>query len=142
MTNTRDRRVLKQASRRSLETARILYEQGRYNHAMYIGGYAIEAALASWLCLKGGKNNLKDTKPYIDGRISGSGIHNLGKLEVLFPEIKRLTSIHIHWRTIVTTWKYNELRYSDKVGDKAKCEKFMMAVEVFHTYIHTRYLRY
>ncbi len=121
---------------------------------MYIGGYAIEAALASWLCLKYKKTNLENLPPIVKDRITGSKIHHLGRLEELFPEIRRravltgssvstnpsTTSYYVYWRTIVTTWKYNELRYSDKVGDKAECEKFMTAVEALHTYIHADHL--
>lgn len=152
MAKTHSRKVLRDASVRCLETAKVLYSHRRWGHAIYIGGYAIEASLASWLCLKGGTNDLKATRPYRDGIIKGASIHRLGALVGLFPEIGKLICdaektvttnplaipYHTYLKTIVNTWKHNELRYSDKVGDEATCEKFMTAIKAFHGYIYVR----
>lgn len=105
---------------------------------MYIGGYAIETSLASWLCLVQQVNDLEKTKEFQRNKITGSKIHNLSILGD-FPATLQLRTLHeVHWNFVVETWKYNELRYSRYVGDNGVCTQFIEAVTKLHHYILPR----
>ena len=64
--DTYGRTIYLGASRRRLEDAEALYNQERWNGAIYMGGYAIECALKSLLCHEEDIVNFKKTKGNIN----------------------------------------------------------------------------
>ena len=142
MTNNPDtygRTIQLGASRRRLEDAEALYNQERWNGAIYMGGYAIECALKSLICYEEDTYNLRHTKVFKS--LKGSNLHDLGKLLEALPNI---------WSAIqfsggnkspkeawdkVKSWRNDKLRYSDKKGDKIEASKFIDAVKQLHTYL-------
>ena len=129
------------ASRRRLEDAEALYNQERWNGAIYMGGYAIECALKSLICYEEDTYNLKDTKVFKQKSLKGSNLHDLGKLLEALPNIRKAIesskgnkSYKEAWDT-VKSWRNDKLRYSDKKGDKIEASKFIDAVKKLHRYL-------
>lgn len=141
MTDTYDRRVQLGASRRRLEDAQVLHQQERWSGAMYLGGYAIECSLKSLICYEEGPkiNNFKDTWMFKKG-LKGSDLHNLPKLLECVESLKRAIELDRSntykeaWKTILS-WRNDELRYSDKLGNEAESIRFIKAVEQLHRFI-------
>ena len=125
------------ASRRRLEDAEALYNQERWNGAIYMGGYAIECALKSLLCHEEDIVNFKKTKVF--KRLKGSNLHDLEQLlEASYickgvKDSKKDQSLKKAWDT-VKLWQNDKLRYSDKKGDKIEASKFIYAVKILHGY--------
>ena len=124
--------------RDSLEDAEALYNQERWNGAIYMGGYAIECALKSLICYEEDMYNLRHTKAFKS--LKGSSLHDLEQLLDALPDIKtgvkssnRDKSLEEAWDT-VKLWRNDKLRYSDKKGDQIEASKFIYAVKILHGY--------
>ena len=137
--DTYDRTIQLGASRRRLEDAEALYNQERWNGAIYMGGYAIECALKSLICYEEDTYNLRHTKVFKS--LKGSNLHDLGQLLEALPDIRRAIesskgnkSYKEAWDT-VKLWRNDKLRYSDKKGDKIEASKFIDAVKKLHRYL-------
>ncbi len=141
MTDTYDRRVQLGASRHRLKDAQALHQQKRWSGAMYLGGYAIECSLKSLICYEepGNINNFKETRSFKEG-LQGSDLHNLPKLLECVESLKRAIKLDRSntykeaWKTI-SSWRNDELRYSDKLGNEAESIRFIKAVEQLHRFI-------
>ncbi len=79
MANTYDRRTQRLASERRYQDAIALRSAGRWNGAIYPGGYAIECSLKSLICYIEGKIVVTETKMF-KGGVQGANLHNLGRL--------------------------------------------------------------
>ena len=139
--DTYGRTIYLGASRRRLEDAEALYNQERWNGAIYMGGYAIECALKSLICFKQRTDNFKNTTVFKEKRSKGSNLHNLTKLLKALPNIHRkIESLPGHkpyreaWKQ-VNSWQNDNLRYSDQKGDKIEASKFIDAVKKLHRYL-------
>lgn len=137
MPDTYDRRVQLGASRRRLEDAQVLHNQKRWTGAIYLGGYAIECALKSLICDEEDKNNFKDTQVFKKG-LQGADLHDLAKLLDCVDSVKRLISLdrtngyREAWNKIVSQWRNDELRYSNKLGNEKDSKRFIEAVQKIH----------
>ena len=138
--DTYGRTIYLGASRRRLEDAEALYNQERWNGAIYMGGYAIECALKSLICVKEGTDNFKNTKVFKEKRLQGSNLHSLTKLLKALPNTHRqIESLPGHkpyreaWKQ-VSSWQNDKLRYSDQKGDKIEAREFIDAVKILHKY--------
>lgn len=137
MSDTYSRRLQLGASRRRLEDALALHNCKRWWGAVYLGGYAIECALKSLICYEEHKSNFKETSVFEKGK-QGASLHNLEQLFCEIPKLQRTISIDRTlqyknaWHVITSTWRNDEIRYSDKLGDKASSTKFIHAVEMWH----------
>ncbi|NEP05052.1 MAG: HEPN domain-containing protein, partial [Okeania sp. SIO4D6] len=114
------------ASRCRLEDARALHSQKRWNGAVYMSGYAIECALKSLICYQERTNNFKDTTVFKQG-LRGSKLHSLVKLLDALPNIQRVIEYPQRnnpyrqaWITVTSSWKNDELRYSNRMGDETE----------------------
>ena len=146
--DTYGRTIYLGASRRRLEDAEALYNQERWNGAIYMGGYAIECALKSLLCHEEDIVNFKNTKVFKEKRLKGSNLHSLTKLLKALPNTHRqIESLPGHkpyreaWKQ-VSSWQNDKLRYSDKKGDKIEASKFIDAVKKLHRYLLIKQLVY
>lgn len=144
MANTYDRRTQRLASERRYQDAIALRSAGRWNGAIYLGGYAIECSLKSLICYIEGKIVVTETKMFNDG-VQGANLHNLGQLLAhagLNPESMRRADrsgkLNEASRTVVNFWEMTELRYEAKVRYRNDCERFMAAVKVLHDFIVER----
>ena len=124
------------ASRRRFEDATALHGCKRWAGAIYLGGYAIECSLKSLICYEEHKENFKDTSTFQS--LQGASLHNLAKLINASPSVQRIISLDSTggyknaWNTITSTWRNDELRYSDKVGNETDSTKFIKAVKELH----------
>jgi len=141
LTDTYDTRIQLGASRRRLEDARALRDKKRWSGAMYLGGYAIECSLKSLICYEEGPkiNNFKETRSFKKG-LQGSDLHNLPKLLECVESLKRAIELDRSntykdaWKTL-SSWRNDQLRYSDKLGNEQESIRFIKAVEQFHRFI-------
>lgn len=139
MTDTYDRRIQLGASRRRFEDAQVLHSQKRWTGAIYLGGYALECSLKSLICFKERKNNFKDTRIFKKG-LQGSELHSLVKLLESLPNLQnaikldRTKTYEKAWNIVTSLWRNDELRYSDKMGDKQESEKFIESIKILHQY--------
>jgi hypothetical protein len=148
LANTYDRRTQRLASKRRYEDALALQDAGRWNGAIYLGGYAIECSLISLICYTEGKTVVTETKMFNDG-VQGASLHDLGQLLAYAS-----TEINLMMRTdksrtfnearkiVVRLWQMTELRYGAKVTHKNECERFMAAVELLYSSIKKRLDKY
>lgn len=138
--DTYDRRCQLGASRRRFEDAQVLHKQNRWTGAIYLGGYAIECSLKSLICHEEGKTNFKETRIFQKG-LQGATLHSLVKLSENLPVIQRTikldrTGVYKEaWNLIVSIWRNDELRYSDKKGDGESSQKFIQAVKTWHQFL-------
>lgn len=137
-TDTYGKSIQLGASRRRLEDAKALHDKQRWNGAIYMGGYAIECALKSLICFEDEVYNFKDTRTFKKG-FKGSNLHSLVKLLEAVPRVQKAIAISNHyqtaWNTISSLWLNDELRYSDKEGNKEESKKFIDAVEKLHQFL-------
>jgi hypothetical protein len=137
LTDTYDKRCQLGASRRRFEDALALHNCKRWSGAIYLGGYAIECALKSLICYEESKNNFKDTSAFTKG-LQGASLHNLEMLLNTMPSLQRAISLDRtgkyknSWNTITSTWKNDELRYSERLGNESESEKFIKAIKEWH----------
>ncbi len=138
--DTYHRNVLLGASRRRLEDAEVLLDKERWIGAMYLGGYAIECALASLICYNEGTTNYKDTRA--GKSVQGSKVHNLGAMLNFAGsgvknaiEIDRTGRLKSAWVIVSREWRYGQLRYYGKVGDERTAEMFISSVKTIHTFL-------
>lgn len=145
MADTYDAEVQLGASRRRWEDAQVLHCQKRWAGAIYLGGYAIECSLKSLICYyespRGKKiRNFKETSLFRQG-MQGADLHNLSKLIEALPELQRAIKLDRTntykdaWNKISSIWRNDELRYSDKQGDKKDSEEFIEAVKIMHRFL-------
>jgi hypothetical protein len=140
LVDTYDKRCQLGASRRRLEDAQSLLMQKRWTGATYLGGYAIECSLKSLICHEEGKSNFKDTRIF-NNKLQGASLHSLSKLSENLPVIQRTiqldrTGVYKEaWNLIVSVWRNDELRYSDKKGDEESSKKFIEAVKTWHQFL-------
>ena len=140
MVDTYDKRCQLGASRRRLEDAQSLLIQKRWTGATYLGGYAIECSLKSLICHEEGQSNFKDTRIF-KNRLQGASLHSLTKLSENLPVIQRTiqldrTGVYKEaWNLILSVWRNDELRYSDKMGDEESSKKFIQAVKTWHQFL-------
>ena len=141
--DTYDRRCQLGASRRRLEDAQTLHVQNRWSGATYLGGYAIECSLKSLICYEEKKHNFKDTQIFKKG-LQGASIHNLTKLLDSLPvlqrtiQLDRTNTFKEAWKLVLSEWRHDELRYSDKVGDQGNSKQFIEAVQILHRFLLAR----
>ncbi len=138
MVDTYDARVQLGASRRRKEDAIALYEKHRWHGAIYMGGYAIESSLKSLICFEEQKINFKETIAFKKG-LQGAELHNLAKLLEWAPRLQRAIKLDRRqpgyreaWHTVSSSWRNDELRYSDKAGNQKDSENFIEAVKELH----------
>lgn len=137
MPDTYDKRCQLGASRRRFEDASALHSCERWSGAIYLGGYAIECSLKSLICYEEGKTNFKDTSVFKNNR-QGASLHNLSMLFSRIPSLQREISLDRTgsykkaWHTIILVWRNDELRYSEKLGDKSDSAKFIEAIKKWH----------
>jgi len=134
--DTYDKRCQLGASRRRFEDAVALHSCRRWWGAVYIGGYAIECSLKSLICYDEHKTNFKETSAFKMGLQSAS-LHNLARLLSRTSlqrtiELDRTGKLRDTWKTIVSVWINDELRYSDKLGEELDSTKFIEAVKTWH----------
>jgi hypothetical protein len=112
----------------------------RWTGATYLGGYAIECSLKSLICHEERKTNFKDTIIF-KTRLQGASLHSLTKLSENLPVIQRTvqldrTGVYKEaWNLIISVWRNDELRYSDKTGDEEISKKFIQAVKTWHQFL-------
>jgi len=134
--DTYDKRCQLGASRRRFEDAVALHSCRRWRGAVYIGGYAIECSLKSLICYEENKNNFKETSAFKMG-LQGASLHNLARLLSRTSlqrtiELDRTGKLRDTWKTIVSVWINDELRYSDKLGEELDSTNFIEAVKTWH----------
>ncbi|HEY9893729.1 MAG TPA: hypothetical protein V6D37_18420 [Candidatus Sericytochromatia bacterium] len=140
MVDTYNRSCQLGASRRRLEDAQVLHTQKRWTGAIYLGGYAIECSLKSLICHEEGKTNFKETKIFKKG-LQGSSLHSLTKVSENLNVIQRAIELDRTgaykeaWNLILSVWRNDELRYSDKTGDEESSKKFIQAVKTWHQFL-------
>ncbi len=143
MVDTYDKRCQLGASRRRFEDAQVLHTHKRWTGAIYLGGYVIECSLKSLICYEEGKTNFKDTKVFQKG-LQGSTLHSLTKLSENLPVIQRTikldrTGVYKEaWNLILSVWRNDELRYSDRMGDEESSKKFIQAVKTWYEFLLDR----
>jgi len=152
LTDNYGRSIQLGASRRRYEDALALQGAGRWNGAIYLGGYAIECSLKALICYTEGKNTLTETRMCEDPSVRGNALHNLDRLldnanlAGLFREssmkkeiaLDRTSALKNAWKTVRDLWKKDERRYGDKLGDRRECERFMKDVKVLYQHILER----
>lgn len=121
---------LKQLAKNRLDEAEALFSQGKYEAAIYLGGYAIELTLKAVIC-----QTLQWTE-YPSGEVSKSTTfitHDLETLSWLSGKRDQITRAKAEW-TIVSRWE-PEMRYDAKrvfTQNEAKnfidSVKFLMSV--------------
>src|SRR5262249_20133182 len=138
LAKTYERNAQYTASGKRLEDAKALQKAGRWDGAIYLGGYAIECSLKSLICYSKGKNLITDL-------ISRDNLHNLGHLLTYHPEeLQKLISqdrsgkFNQARETVIRLWKKDELRYGTITNHQHDCKKFMDAVELLHYHIIRR----
>ena len=134
--NTYNRRIQLGASRRRLEDAHVCLKGGRWIAAMYLGGYAIECVLKSYICSREHKDDFRHTSVF--SRFGNSKSHNLAQLynvagsplqrqmldpQSEFPKAKEL---------VLKQWDHSALRYSHRNGNEKDAREFVNAVEKMH----------
>jgi hypothetical protein len=125
------------ASKRRLEDAKALHSQKRWLGSIYLGGYAVECSLKSFICYEEDKDNFKQTTAFRQG-LRGSELHKLTKLLNCLPRVKRIISTDrtkvytIAWSKVSTLWRNAELRYSEELGNEKDSEDFIEAAEKLH----------
>jgi hypothetical protein len=134
--DTYDRRCQLGASRRRFEDALALYSCKRWSGSVYIGGYVIECSLKALICYEEHKANFKETLAFKKG-LQGASLHNLAMLLSNTSlqrtiQLDRTGKLKDAWNIIASTWINDELRYSEKLGDELKSEKFIEAVKIWH----------
>ncbi|BAZ42940.1 hypothetical protein NIES4101_89100 [Calothrix sp. NIES-4101] len=128
------------ASRRRFEDAQVLHSQKRWTGAIYLGGYAIECSMKSLICHEEGENNFKETRIFQKG-LQGASLHNLVTLLSALPVVER--SIQTDrtgkykdaWNCITSSWRNDELRYSDKTGNEESSKKFIQSVQILYKFL-------
>ena len=151
MTNTYDRRTQRLAAERRYEDALALQRAGRWNGAIYLGGYAIECSLKSLICYTESKIVLTETKLFKPKEGQETDPHNrvnLHNLDDLLTYASTEVNLMIRAdksrkfnearKTVVNLWKMSELRYEAKVTHKNECERFMADVELLYSFIMRR----
>lgn len=140
MPDTYDKRCQLGASRCRFKDAVALHGCKRWLGAIYLGGYAIECSLKSFICYEEGVDNFKETSAFKKG-LTGKSLHNLAKLLDEAPELKRIISLdrtHSYrdtWKTITSAWKNDELRYSYQPGLESDSQEFIEAVRKWHKFL-------
>lgn len=140
MGDTYDQRILIKAARHRREDAEALFANGRWNGAIYVGGYVIECVIKSYLCQVEVKNNFKGTRLYNENNMKGNSLHNLAKFLELSPTLQRVikydrtSKYKDAWKVLVTFWLKDDLRYGDKLGDETTTRSFLDAVKLLHEY--------
>ncbi|WP_026100830.1 hypothetical protein [Synechococcus sp. PCC 7336] len=143
MGDTYNRRSQLGASRRRLEDALALHKSQRWIGSTYLGEYAIECSLKSLICYEERKNSFKETRGFQAG-LQGASLHSLQKLLKWSPTLQRTIELDRTgkyknaWKTITSTWRNDELRYSDKQGNKLESQKFIAAVKKIHLLLLNR----
>lgn len=138
--DTYDKRCQLGASRRRLEDAQALHNYQRWAGAIYLGGYAIECSLKSLICYEEGKTNFKDTRIF-QKRLQGASLHNLTSLLESLPTLQRTIQLERTgtykkaWKVVSSLWHNDELRYSDKTGEKKDSQEFIQAVQTLHKFL-------
>ncbi|MCF0062309.1 HEPN domain-containing protein [Dyadobacter chenwenxiniae] len=108
-----------------LKEAQALYNNGYYEGAYYVGGYAVELGLKAAIC-KNLNVNIFDRKEVSGSCLKAFLTHDLSDLTVLAglkPElnilIKEINSFNITW-SIVSDWNEQRRYQSGCPGQKAK----------------------
>ena len=122
--------VLKSLALSRLKEAQILYENGCYDGAVYLGGYVVETGLKACICKK------LELDLYLDkGEMSlAFKTHNLSNLIVLAGLTKKLSeerkaysSFYMNW-SVITHW--SETKRYEPIGTSKKneAEEFISAL--------------
>ena len=105
---------------------------------MYLSGYAVECAFIALICYAECNNNFKDTSAFVSNGITGSTMHQLSRLLSVSPSIQTAISadmtqkLRTAWSIVASQWKYCQLRYYNKDGNKDDAERFVDAVRTLH----------
>ncbi len=103
-TDQLDKATFQSNAKLRLEDAQVLYDNGRYDGAAYICGYAVEFALKARIC------ETLNTTAYPDA-IAGFKTHKLETLLILTGQEGRIKSgVFEAWNFIVENWQ-PEMRY-------------------------------
>ncbi|WP_164929235.1 hypothetical protein [Gloeobacter violaceus] len=143
MSDTYGKSIQLGASRRRLEDAEVLHENGRCIGAMYIGGYAVECSLKALICHQERVLNLKDTQTY-KKILQGYDLHNLSLLLGAIPSLQRAINLDKTgqykraWKTVTSVWLSGDLRYSKHNGTASDSRPFVESVKVLHKFILER----
>lgn len=109
------------------EDARLLFDNERYNGAIYLGGYCVECMLKAIILSVTLEGNLEETIAWF----RGSKAHEYGRLKNRYhsnlkgPRFSKRFSINC---SIVDSWT-SEMRYDPKQMDRSMAEDFLAAVE-------------
>ena len=113
-----------------------MYTSQRFTGAVYLGGYAVECALVSLICFCELKDQFEETS--LGNKLLGSQIHQLDNLLSRDIAMKfkndSSKSLWTAFRTVASTWKYNELRYGTALCDQELARSFLGAVKRVHAF--------
>ncbi len=123
------RAQIKQMARQHLSDARLLLRRGRYDGAIYLGGYVVEMALKERICRTLRWSGFPQTAKEFAG-LQSFKTHNLEDLLHLSGIEVRIKTRHLaHWN-VVLIWN-PELRYNLPGSvSRADAQAFIDAVAV------------
>ena len=117
-----DKATLRSLAQERLEDARALFNQGRYDGAAYICGYAVEFALKARIC------DTLDVDPYPEKQTAFE-VHDLGSLLLLSGRRKLIISDPLNsklWSTVTDRWR-PDMRYQAAGAFSEKDAREMIA---------------
>lgn len=128
--------VLKRITETRLKEAKLLFDNGYYDGAIYLCGYAVEAALKAMVCKTLGVTEYPGEQ-VLKSMKSAFYTHELDNLKILAgltphlnlaQETEPLKTVFQNWSLLSNGWK-SEMRYEIGIADQAKADVMLKALE-------------